>query len=174
MKDEDVQDCVKCRVKFDFIRRRARINAMFGLNDLFLLQHHCRRCGSIFCARCCGQKVQFHRMGFIDPVRHCLECAKETSLEERFFRDKLKVLVKGEIVNERKDDFICRHISGSAFLIRHSSAISQEAGLYMIRLSTDERRLLLAPHGQEEALETLGPLDLAKIQTLDAPQGEGD
>ena len=59
------------------------------------LQHHCRRCGHIFCNKCCSAKVQFHRMGFVDPVRLCTPCATVTKQEEEFFNTHLKLLFAG-------------------------------------------------------------------------------
>ena len=58
-------------------------------------QHHCRRCGHIFCNKCCSAKVQFHRMGFVDPVRLCTPCATVTKQEEEFFNTHLKLLFAG-------------------------------------------------------------------------------
>ena len=60
------------------------------------MQHHCRRCGKIFCGKCCGEKVQFHRMGFVDPVRLCAACLAPTRAEKEFFENELKCLFDGE------------------------------------------------------------------------------
>ena len=59
-------------------------------------QHHCRRCGKIFCGKCCGEKLQFHRMGFVDPVRLCTACLVPTKAEKEFFDEQLKCLFDGE------------------------------------------------------------------------------
>jgi len=81
--DKEVTTCLGCQAKFDFIKRK----------------HHCRRCGHIFCNKCCSSKVQFHRMGFVDPVRLCTPCSTVTKQEEEFFNTHLKLLFSGATFN---------------------------------------------------------------------------
>jgi len=81
--DKEVTTCLGCQVKFDFIKRK----------------HHCRRCGHIFCNKCCSCRVQFHRMGFVDPVRLCTPCSTVTKQEEEFFNTHLKLLFSGATFN---------------------------------------------------------------------------
>jgi len=81
--DKEVTTCLGCQAKFDFIKRK----------------HHCRRCGHIFCNKCCSSKVQFHRMGFVDPVRLCTPCSTVTKQEEEFFNAHLKLLFSGATFN---------------------------------------------------------------------------
>lgn len=134
VKDNEASNCKECQSKFDFVRRR----------------HHCRRCGQIFCGKCCGTKVQFHRMGFVDPVRVCQKCAPATKKEQKFFDNELKVLFKG-----------------APFHIRAASAISAESFLYNVKLSSDEKFVIFDNHVEEEG-ESIGPVDLNRISNVKA------
>ena len=60
-----------------------------------LLQHHCRRCGQVFCSSCCNGKMALPRMCFIDPVRQCGTCLQVTVRENEFFGIHLKILMTG-------------------------------------------------------------------------------
>ncbi|KAL9649455.1 hypothetical protein ABK040_000694 [Willaertia magna] len=51
--DEDATDCMSCKSKFTFLRRR----------------HHCRYCGGIFCGSCTTKRITLLRFGFDTPVR---------------------------------------------------------------------------------------------------------
>ncbi|XP_046847552.1 zinc finger FYVE domain-containing protein 21-like [Xenia sp. Carnegie-2017] len=77
--DDQYNSCIKCKVVFDFWKRR----------------HHCRRCGNLFCGSCCDQKVLLLRLNFVDPVRVCEECAIVARKENEFFNKSLKVLIHG-------------------------------------------------------------------------------
>eukprot|EP00095_Tigriopus_kingsejongensis_P000676 maker-scaffold340_size202118-snap-gene-1.24 protein:Tk00676 transcript:maker-scaffold340_size202118-snap-gene-1.24-mRNA-1 annotation:"zinc finger fyve domain-containing protein 21" len=111
-------------------------------------EHHCRRCGHIFCAKCCHAMIQFHRMGFIDPVRICQKCVPDTQREDDFFCRELKALFKG-----------------APFHVRSNMAISSESFLYNCRVSNDERFLLFNNHGDEG--EQIPPIDLCRILKAD-------
>ena len=76
------------------VEASVRYMVVIKSNCLFL-QHHCRRCGQIFCGKCSSNKVQFHRMGFVDPVRLCKPCSDITKKEEEFFNNDLKLLLTG-------------------------------------------------------------------------------
>jgi len=60
------------------------------------LQHHCRRCGQIYCGSCCDTKMGLPRMCFVDPVRVCNRCALVTNKESNFFDRQLKTLTSGK------------------------------------------------------------------------------
>lgn len=77
--DKESVSCSSCSLIFDLLRRR----------------HHCRRCGLVFCDRCCDRRVSLTRMCFVDPVRQCEECASRSDSEELFFARRLKLLVTG-------------------------------------------------------------------------------
>ncbi|KAK4468558.1 hypothetical protein MN116_007753 [Schistosoma mekongi] len=50
--------CASCNRSFNFIRRR----------------HHCRRCGHIFCSKCCNYWQSIEGLASNKPVRICSEC----------------------------------------------------------------------------------------------------
>ena len=58
--DDEAETCVACAASFSFFRRR----------------HHCRSCGSIFCAPCSNERRQLSHLGYDAPVRVCKGCAK--------------------------------------------------------------------------------------------------
>ena len=75
--DTEVNICTKCEVKFTFLNRRVSCTFKFievlyyyyKYSSFDFFQHHCRRCGKIFCKNCTPFKVHLHRMAFVDPVR---------------------------------------------------------------------------------------------------------
>ena len=56
--DKDATDCMSCKSRFTFLRRR----------------HHCRYCGGIFCGGCTSKRITLLRFGFDEPVRVCENC----------------------------------------------------------------------------------------------------
>ena len=58
MKDGDVEKCVNCEEKFSLIRRK----------------HHCRKCGKIYCKKCCDKKIVLEELGYKEPVLVCNNC----------------------------------------------------------------------------------------------------
>jgi hypothetical protein len=54
--DESTNQCMQCDVKFSLIKRR----------------HHCRACGLLLCASCCGEKFFLHYLG--TEGRVCISC----------------------------------------------------------------------------------------------------
>lgn len=58
MKDEGVDSCLSCRVKFSFSERR----------------HHCRNCGQVFCSKCSRFETEIRRLRIMKPVRVCQTC----------------------------------------------------------------------------------------------------
>lgn len=58
MKDEGVDSCLSCRVKFSFSERR----------------HHCRNCGQVFCSKCSRFETEIRRLRILKPVRVCQTC----------------------------------------------------------------------------------------------------
>jgi len=145
--DKEVTTCLGCQVKFDFIKRK----------------HHCRRCGHIFCNKCCSSKVQFHRMGFVDPVRLCTPCSTVTKQEEEFFNTHLKLLFSGatfnvctsvkeiespisdEIQNDLQEEDR-KSPAFSSFSIDKDKLNPGRAILYNCKLSSDQRFLIFDCH----------------------------
>ncbi|KAK7868872.1 hypothetical protein R5R35_014195 [Gryllus longicercus] len=60
MPDSVSKECYDCGERFTTFRRR----------------HHCRVCGQIFCARCCGQEIPGKIMGCTGDLRVCTYCSK--------------------------------------------------------------------------------------------------
>ncbi|XP_076455501.1 WD repeat and FYVE domain-containing protein 3-like isoform X2 [Babylonia areolata] len=58
MKDEGVESCPVCNVRFSFAERR----------------HHCRNCGKVFCSKCSRYETEIRRLRILKPVRVCLSC----------------------------------------------------------------------------------------------------
>ncbi|XP_050392525.2 WD repeat and FYVE domain-containing protein 3 [Patella vulgata] len=58
MKDDGVDSCLSCGVKFSFSERR----------------HHCRNCGQVFCSRCSRYETEIRRLRIVKPVRVCQAC----------------------------------------------------------------------------------------------------
>lgn len=59
----------KERWKYTVELREAR-NQKFFLS----IQHHCRKCGGIFCGACSTKRFPLLDRGFSDPVRVCDKC----------------------------------------------------------------------------------------------------
>ncbi|XP_040570676.1 WD repeat and FYVE domain-containing protein 3 isoform X2 [Lepeophtheirus salmonis] len=57
-KDEGVESCVDCGVKFTIYERR----------------HHCRNCGKVFCSSCSQYQAEIPRLKIMHPVRVCKQC----------------------------------------------------------------------------------------------------
>ncbi|KAF7990932.1 hypothetical protein HCN44_000737 [Aphidius gifuensis] len=58
LKDEGVDSCVGCGVRFNIYERR----------------HHCRNCGQVFCSKCSRFESKISRLGILKPVRVCQGC----------------------------------------------------------------------------------------------------
>ncbi|KAG1679752.1 WD repeat and FYVE domain-containing protein 3 [Nymphon striatum] len=58
IRDEVVESCLGCGVKFTFAERR----------------HHCRNCGQVFCSRCSKFESEISRLKLLKPVRVCKKC----------------------------------------------------------------------------------------------------
>lgn len=124
--DNQADNCIACKAKFDFIKRR----------------HHCRRCGQIFCGKCSSNKVQFHRMGFVDPVRLCKPCSDVTKKEEEFFNNDLKLLLTGAPMKVSKTQQpTTPPIGGGGDVVPSSAGL-----LYHVKLSSDQKFLMFHPH----------------------------
>lgn len=181
--DAEVTNCVGCNVKFDFLKRR----------------HHCRRCGQIFCNNCCSARVQFHRMGFVDPVRLCGSCADLTKAEEDFFDNDIKVLCGGapfnvstvssapstpsEVSSPWNTDGSDSQEDISQLRLSEDKEEKVKDLLLVCKLSASQKHLLFAKHKDVEDNEELSdeesivpPVDLARViavetEALDAKQG---
>ncbi|KAJ3224931.1 hypothetical protein HK099_007651 [Clydaea vesicula] len=83
--DKDVDECNNCQIKFNFLNRK----------------HHCRKCGNIFCIRCCNDFVRmdqtsnFNQGGILS--RCCENCFN-------LFKSKLIPLKKEYEEEEDLDD----------------------------------------------------------------------
>lgn len=128
--DNEYGHCMQCQGRFALMNRR----------------HHCRRCGRLFCSRCCENKVALPRMCFVDPVRMCGNCAKVTKIENEFFEKHLKVLLNGS-------EF---HVSDDL-----DSEISDNSATFLCKLSSDHRFLLF-----ESDTEVKEPLMLDKVENI--------
>ncbi|XP_024909182.1 WD repeat and FYVE domain-containing protein 3 isoform X1 [Cynoglossus semilaevis] len=58
VKDEQVDNCSSCSVRFSLTERR----------------HHCRNCGQLFCQRCSRFQSEIRRLKISSPVRVCQNC----------------------------------------------------------------------------------------------------
>uniref|UniRef100_A0A3B3CMY5 FYVE-type domain-containing protein n=1 Tax=Oryzias melastigma TaxID=30732 RepID=A0A3B3CMY5_ORYME len=58
VKDELVDSCSGCTVRFSLTERR----------------HHCRNCGQLFCQRCSRYQSEIRRLKISSPVRVCQNC----------------------------------------------------------------------------------------------------
>lgn len=139
--DAEAAQCAhaQCNAKFTFVKRK----------------HHCRRCGKIFCGKCCGEKLQFHRMGFVDPVRLCAACLVPTKAEKEFFDEQLKSL-----------------FDGAPFHMTKSGSSVADRTIFNCSLSQDERFLNFVPH-DDDTPDTLDPVDLCRIGGLDTEGSAG-
>jgi len=62
-KDNEINTCTECKSKFDFFTRK----------------HHCRSCGSIFCATCLN--ALYNIPNYLTPQLICNSCAKARELK---------------------------------------------------------------------------------------------
>lgn len=58
VKDEQVEGCSACAVRFSLTERR----------------HHCRNCGQLFCQKCSRFQSEIKRLKISSPVRVCQNC----------------------------------------------------------------------------------------------------
>lgn len=65
VKDEIVEACKSCRVKFTIYERK----------------HHCRSCGLIFCANCSRFEIEISSLNINHPVRVCQSCMSQIKSE---------------------------------------------------------------------------------------------
>jgi len=157
LEDSKVTQCPTCNSKFDFIHRR----------------HHCRRCGYIFCGKCCSVKVQFYRMGFVDPVRHCVNCAAVTRDEEDFFLNHIKVLFTGAPFHIATGAFPASSPSADHSPTSNGESVST---LYYCKLSSDQRSLIFDPFesdvgsmksGSNDFRSEVQPIEINKVQFIE-------
>ncbi len=66
MKDDLVESCKTCHVKFSFSERK----------------HHCRDCGHVFCNSCSRFETEIFRLNILKPVRVCQSCFNNIKNEE--------------------------------------------------------------------------------------------
>lgn len=124
--DKEVSHCTKCNVKFGFTTRK----------------HHCRRCGQIYCAACCDEKLGLPRMCFIDPVRVCHDCTPATINENMFFECHLKTLTDGACFTLSRPSSDCDD-KNSLHLKVDDNAYDDDAYIPVLcKLSQDHRFLI--------------------------------
>jgi len=162
--DTEVEQCTNCPVKFSFINRR----------------HHCRRCGNIFCSKCCSSKVLLHRMAFVDPVRHCHTCANLTKEELGFFTEEIKVLIGGapfHVVGSAPTPTTPESLTASA--TEEFSLTNEVPQLFYCSITSDHRNLVFKQHdleedggGMEEKPAAPDPIEIAKILEYHTVQDE--
>ncbi|XP_041354044.1 zinc finger FYVE domain-containing protein 21-like isoform X2 [Gigantopelta aegis] len=118
--DDQFQYCMNpdCQGKFHFMNRR----------------HHCRRCGKVFCNKCCEAKLPLPRMCFVDPVRHCQTCSGHTKKENDFYDKSLKTLLQG-----------------GEFTVLDSEN-NEESHNFLCKLSVDHRMLLFDGQGSQDSI----------------------
>lgn len=131
--DKDSPQCKSCQVRFDFLTRR----------------HHCRRCGLVFCNKCCLQKLVLPRMCFVDPVRLCDYCAKNTLRENEFYTLHLKALMSGanfslEESGQGRDtlhsrSFFCRLSSNHQEILFDGGGVDHHDALLLSNIATIKR-----------------------------------
>jgi len=101
-------------------------------------------------------------MSFVDPVRLCQPCAEVTKVEEEFFIQKLKVLFEGA-------PFHITTFKSPATTPESPSSISMSDDmpkLYHTKLTPDQRFLVFHEHDDIEDIDSLEPVEIAKIQDL--------
>ncbi|PSN49179.1 hypothetical protein C0J52_10903 [Blattella germanica] len=109
-------------------------------------EHHCRRCGHIYCSSCCDRKVGLPRMCFVDPVRVCNKCAAVTIKESDFFDRQLKTLT-----------------TGATFLLEKRVSSCPDAVNFLVcKLSQDHRFLIF----EGRLAESVSPVELHQVKTL--------
>ncbi|XP_076306457.1 zinc finger FYVE domain-containing protein 21-like isoform X3 [Tachypleus tridentatus] len=112
-------------------------------------EHHCRRCGQIFCDNCCGKKLPLPRMCFVDPVRLCAFCAEVTLKENEFYEKHLKTLQ-----------------NGAKFHVKSSeSVLPSQPGLHLCKLSSDHKELYFGAKNSLERVELNKIVELKIIRS---------
>jgi len=166
--DTEVETCPKCPVRFSFINRR----------------HHCRRCGNIFCSKCCSSKVLLHRMAFVDPVRHCHTCANLTKEELGFFTEDIKVLIAGapfHVVGSAPTPTTTPESPLEASESTEEFSLSNDVPqLFYCSITSDHRNLVFRQHDLEESGTEVeaekttcpDPIEIAKILDYHTLQDE--
>ena len=123
---------------------------------LFTRRHHCRVCGSSFCAECSPHRLRLPSLGFIHPVRLCGECHAALSLDKVWeqetltIRRFLRMQDTGWHTVEPLSDAICRRLAPAKCLWRARSA-SQEVLVCLMRVG-HEAPLLVSTNEEAEAV----------------------
>ena len=90
-----VHVCSNCKGEFTLLKRKVRIICVLLYHCLLMKpQHHCRRCGQVFCGNCVT-KLPVYRMNYVDPAFVCKKCESTCTSEADFYEHHLKILCKG-------------------------------------------------------------------------------
>nr|NP_001071895.1 zinc finger protein [Ciona intestinalis]BAE93273.1 zinc finger protein [Ciona intestinalis] len=129
--DKDCNACESCKKSFDFFNRR----------------HHCRRCGLCFCDNCTHYVLPLKRMYFMDPVRHCYDCAVISKAETEFYEKSIPALTQGTLMS------VSEPIANS----------SESFGEFDCKLSKDHRILKLVHTKKSKADANPPKIILSKL-----------
>jgi len=101
-------------------------------------------------------------MAFVDPVRLCKPCSEVTKVEEEFFTQQIKVLFEGA-------PFHIKTFKSPATTPESlsSTTLSDDMPkLYHSKLTSDQRFLVFHEHDDIADIDSLEPVEIAKIQDL--------
>ncbi|ESO02065.1 hypothetical protein HELRODRAFT_188563 [Helobdella robusta] len=131
--DKQIQSCSLCQTKFDLFNRK----------------HHCRRCGTCICRKCCHNRP-LPRMCFIDPVLQCNLCSLVSTQEDIFFDEHLKYLQQGSVLNVMNYDV---------------SDDNVKAVPMFCRLSRSQREILFQCE-KKQTVNVIEPILLSEIKEM--------
>lgn len=112
-------------------------------------KHHCRRCGKIFCDKCCGHKMGVPRMLYADPQRVCNKCKPSADNELTFFTKILPVLQKG-----------------AKFSVTRNN---EPVGSLFVSLSKDHKFIRFTNSSNKDKEDKLNPLKVQQIHCHEDP-----
>lgn len=70
--DKVVNDCVQCAKPFNVSRRKVQTHFLVRQLTRVVSQHHCRRCGGVFCHDCSNNRMCLASSS--KPMRVCDTC----------------------------------------------------------------------------------------------------
>mmetsp|Transcript_1250 Transcript_1250/g.1574 ORF Transcript_1250/g.1574 Transcript_1250/m.1574 type:complete len:288 (-) Transcript_1250:246-1109(-) len=116
----------------------------FGLGE----RHHCRRCGSTFCAQCSQKKMPLFLYGVETPERVCDACASALSVENVLATKHLPLLQRGVTLGLRSSSImgtltgdkdmalvkLRKRNGGDALVVLDQNSVSEDAPRHLITL----------------------------------------
>jgi hypothetical protein len=132
LQDSDASLCFGCANKFSKTFRK----------------HHCRRCRSIFCKSCSGQKSHIVALKTSKPVRVCGRCHSALQEENAYLQHEFSLLQRGET-------FKCKQ-AGAFGIFRGS------AKFVCLRLMSDEHTLIYDDDSSNEPIQ-INPNSITNI-----------